>query len=223
MSTSEEEELRVAEGRKRLGNILFDQRKFDLALYSYHSTLRITITHLGSATLATAWRKLHFDTLSNRLQTVLNLEIFTGKEHMDMLRMITTTGVEDEIEDSKLVKAFVRCAKFFISLNDPENASTCLRHRLTLDPPRQQAEFVRELRYKILKMGLSMLQDCEALSLCTTAEKQIDPCSICFDDIVGGTQFVKFPCKHIYHDRCILDWMTHGHRSCPNCRRLLGG
>ncbi len=62
----------------------------------------------------------------------------------------------------------------------------CLRDRLVLNAPKEQTGEVKELRLRVLEMGLSYLHEYGLLSLCTTAEKQPDPCPICLEDIPGG-------------------------------------
>ena len=34
-----------------------------------------------------------------------------------------------------------------------------------------------------------------------------DPCTVCHDDIGEGTIVVQLPCKHCFHEECILPWL----------------
>lgn len=34
-----------------------------------------------------------------------------------------------------------------------------------------------------------------------------DPCTVCHDDIGEGTTVVQLPCKHCFHEECILPWL----------------
>ncbi|XP_048132769.1 RING-H2 finger protein ATL7-like [Rhodamnia argentea] len=42
-------------------------------------------------------------------------------------------------------------------------------------------------------------------------------CTICLDELAGGTDAMKMPCSHIYHVDCIRQWLERS-RSCPLCR-----
>eukprot|EP01083_Nonionella_stella_P069492 185262_1 len=42
-------------------------------------------------------------------------------------------------------------------------------------------------------------------------------CSICTTDYQIDDDAKKLPCKHIFHDDCILQWLSR-HNTCPLCR-----
>ncbi|KAF6150711.1 hypothetical protein GIB67_020794 [Kingdonia uniflora] len=42
-------------------------------------------------------------------------------------------------------------------------------------------------------------------------------CAVCMDAFEAGMDVKQMPCKHIYHDHCILPWLEM-HNSCPVCR-----
>lgn len=42
-------------------------------------------------------------------------------------------------------------------------------------------------------------------------------CSVCLEDVALGTEVKEMPCKHKFHNGCILPWLEL-HSSCPVCR-----
>jgi hypothetical protein len=42
-------------------------------------------------------------------------------------------------------------------------------------------------------------------------------CSVCSDGFRKGEKIRKLPCKHIFHDKCIMPWLEKN-STCPNCR-----
>lgn len=42
-------------------------------------------------------------------------------------------------------------------------------------------------------------------------------CSVCKDEFEIGNMLVKIPCKHNFHEECILPWLKE-RNSCPTCR-----
>ncbi|KAM3141239.1 hypothetical protein pb186bvf_006624 [Paramecium bursaria] len=47
--------------------------------------------------------------------------------------------------------------------------------------------------------------------------KSSKDCYICQSDFVKGVIIMKLPCKHIFHEGCIVPWFQKQH-FCPNCR-----
>lgn len=48
----------------------------------------------------------------------------------------------------------------------------------------------------------------------------IDDCSICMNDYKIFTKIRKLKCKHIFHVKCIDEWLLIKN-SCPNCREII--
>lgn len=51
-------------------------------------------------------------------------------------------------------------------------------------------------------------------------EASCENCSVCKDDFEISQIVLKLPCKHIFHDDCIMPWLKE-RNSCPTCRNEL--
>lgn len=53
--------------------------------------------------------------------------------------------------------------------------------------------------------------------------EELGCCSVCLEDFtVGGPAIVRLiPCRHVYHQSCIVGWLRHRKTTCPLCRRTL--
>lgn len=56
----------------------------------------------------------------------------------------------------------------------------------------------------------------EAIPTVTVNEKSVQ-CSVCLDDFEVGNEVKEMPCKHMFHDKCIIPWLEL-HSTCPVCR-----
>lgn len=51
--------------------------------------------------------------------------------------------------------------------------------------------------------------------------ERIDPlCSICHDSFAAGDIVLKLPCRHMYHESCVISWLE-SHNTCPLCRHTM--
>ena len=48
-----------------------------------------------------------------------------------------------------------------------------------------------------------------------------DICSICLEKFVKTNFITKLDCTHIYHHKCIFDWICENKYECPLCRRSI--
>ncbi|KAJ4981204.1 hypothetical protein NE237_032041 [Protea cynaroides] len=48
-------------------------------------------------------------------------------------------------------------------------------------------------------------------------EKKSSTCAICVDEFVNGVDIRILPCRHFFHNKCILKWLENKN-SCPYCR-----
>jgi hypothetical protein len=46
-------------------------------------------------------------------------------------------------------------------------------------------------------------------------------CSICLEQFKRGERVCELPCKHIFHDDCVREWLSR-EATCPVCRKKLG-
>ncbi|VEN50280.1 unnamed protein product [Callosobruchus maculatus] len=42
-------------------------------------------------------------------------------------------------------------------------------------------------------------------------------CPVCLKDHVQGETAKKMPCKHLYHDQCIMPWLAKVRMNCSSC------
>ncbi|KAH3708122.1 E3 ubiquitin-protein ligase RNF103-like [Dreissena polymorpha] len=43
-------------------------------------------------------------------------------------------------------------------------------------------------------------------------------CVICLEAYQAGSQLRGLPCRHVFHDKCILTWLLRDNHFCPTCR-----
>ncbi|OAY23864.1 hypothetical protein MANES_18G113400v8 [Manihot esculenta] len=88
-----------------------------------------------------------------------------------------------------------------VLMGDYDDASTMEELATDEDDPQTQpasAEFVEKLEtVRIQESGLD--------------------CSICLEQLSIGSEGKKLPCSHLYHGKCIDEWLKKS-KTCPLCR-----
>ena len=46
-------------------------------------------------------------------------------------------------------------------------------------------------------------------------------CIICLEDFKNDDKSIYLPCFHLYHEKCITDWINMKKAFCPFCRSLI--
>ncbi|CAN6312942.1 unnamed protein product [Urochloa humidicola] len=57
-------------------------------------------------------------------------------------------------------------------------------------------------------------------ALPTVRVREAFTCPVCLDEVAAGGEAREMPCKHRFHDPCIVPWLEM-HSSCPVCRHQL--
>ena len=71
-------------------------------------------------------------------------------------------------------------------------------------PPAAKSEINKLKKYVLSKENLNNF-GCE------------NSCSVCKEDFAIGNKMMDLPCKHYFHEECLLPWLNQ-HDSCPICR-----
>ncbi|ESQ47889.1 hypothetical protein EUTSA_v10021059mg [Eutrema salsugineum] len=48
-------------------------------------------------------------------------------------------------------------------------------------------------------------------------KSEMNQCAVCMDEFEDGSDVKQMPCKHVFHQDCLLPWLQL-HNSCPVCR-----
>jgi E3 ubiquitin-protein ligase RNF13 len=54
-------------------------------------------------------------------------------------------------------------------------------------------------------------------------DEQHDSCAICMEKFIVGKKVKVLPCQHIFHPRCINEWLSNHSTVCPLCKKDFTG
>ena len=50
-------------------------------------------------------------------------------------------------------------------------------------------------------------------------QRRVNDCAICFTEYnVGDIIVCSERCPHVFHQECMLEWLSRGNNNCPTCR-----
>ncbi|CAL0301453.1 unnamed protein product [Lupinus luteus] len=75
-------------------------------------------------------------------------------------------------------------------------------------------------RYEHPPASKSAIDSLPTIEICDGHLELETHCAVCMEPFEFGTSVREMPCKHIYHEECILPWLAL-HNSCPVCRHEL--
>ncbi|KAG2330325.1 hypothetical protein Bca52824_001505 [Brassica carinata] len=88
------------------------------------------------------------------------------------------------------------------------------------DPPPDDESFLRDVLLKLVVLGKIDREEQESLKN-MEAESS---CSICLDNLFGSSSIhgsaTLMNCSHVFHERCLLEWLQRKN-TCPICRTVL--
>ncbi|KJE90778.1 hypothetical protein, variant 1 [Capsaspora owczarzaki ATCC 30864] len=50
-------------------------------------------------------------------------------------------------------------------------------------------------------------------------QQEPDTCAVCIEEFAVGENLRVLPCNHLFHDACIVPWLTQQRSTCPICKR----
>lgn len=74
-----------------------------------------------------------------------------------------------------------------------------------------------DLLERMCRPSSSTSRDRGRVSVSVRVVKRDRECSICQEEFCGDQSVLKLPCRHAYHEGCVMRWLE-GHTTCPVCR-----
>jgi hypothetical protein len=71
---------------------------------------------------------------------------------------------------------------------------------------------------RIISIGQPIFNDLISTPINEENKKEIYKCAICLSDC--DSNFTKTPCDHVYHQKCLIDWLNVKN-DCPICKRIV--
>ena len=82
-----------------------------------------------------------------------------------------------------------------------------------------------QLENAVLKAAMELQKKSDQLDrvLEEVTTCDVEPCSICHDDLDANCQVVRLPCGHHFHRKCVKKWLLSraSHSRCPLCNQVV--
>jgi len=101
----------------------------------------------------------------------------------------------------------------------PEPQPIDLNNPATINPDNMTYEQLLELEEKMGKVSRGLpKEDIKKIpKFKHHSGKKEEPCTICFNEYVRDDKLRKLPCQHLYHSKCIKQWLLN-EKTCPICK-----
>eukprot|EP00483_Globobulimina_turgida_P002257 UN02259 len=85
----------------------------------------------------------------------------------------------------------------------------------------EEVSYLNKIKKKPPASQYALEKQCIDIEITKKHLKKNKKCSICCNGFkLGGDATMLDPCKHIFHDLCILKWLKQNN-TCPLCRKEL--
>ena len=69
------------------------------------------------------------------------------------------------------------------------------------------------------RMSVSSLNEIPTRNFVEGDEENYDICCVCQEKFQIGDELRILPCEHVYHTKCVDQWLVENQRICPQCRK----
>ena len=73
----------------------------------------------------------------------------------------------------------------------------------------------KEIKNILNKLSVTKIEDISKLN------DENKKCIICLEDFKNNDKSIYLPCFHLFHEKCITDWINMNKGFCPFCRAII--
>lgn len=163
---------------------------------------------------------LHLSGEDELVHRILNFVLFVdSKPENDDLKLV---GVGLEIRKSAMVpdEEFESWVSWY---NEQKRVypNFDMEYRRAIGKPRDASELYQEtVSLTARRSARRSFVDEELESVCDEESASGKSCSICLEEFCEGVRVTRLPCRHRFHENCIVRWLSCNH-VCPLCRHQL--